>query len=108
MSRQPAAAVNAAPRVITDYGTDPNGAGLFAALTAAIGGQLRGARPVTESSPTWYGYARAPQQFAGLAGLGSGMGRAVIARNSELSKETTQLTDPSLRILADRMARGQR
>lgn len=100
-------AVNAAPHVVTDYAPDPRGAGLFAALNYRINSTLNGAAAVIENHPTWFGYSRAPQQFRGLAELGSPMGRAVVARNSQFSQETTNLTDPSLRLFADRMARGQ-
>jgi hypothetical protein len=108
MSRLPAAAVNQEPHVVVDYGVDPRGLGLFGSLTQRITAGLNGARAVVEGNPTWYGYAKVRQiTLAGMAGVGSGMGRAIAARNSELTKESTDLTDPSLRILADRMQRGQ-
>lgn len=108
MSRRPAAAVNAAPHVVTDYGIDPHGAALFAALTSGAARVMAGARKVIPPAAQWSGYTAVQQvTLAGMAGLGSGAGSPIAQRNSELSKESTALTDPSLRILADRMARGQ-
>lgn len=106
MARTTPAAINEVPHVVTDYAPDPRGAGLFAALNYRINATLNGAHAVVERSPVWYGWTRTQQQFRGLAELGSPMGRVIAERNSDLSRETTQLTDPSLRIFADRMARG--
>jgi hypothetical protein len=98
-------AKNAVAVPVVDYAPDPNGAGLFAALTRRGSRDLNGPRAVIERCATWYGWTAAPQEFRGAAGLGNG--RPLAPRNSELSKETTMPDSTTAAIFASRMARGR-
>lgn len=107
MSRPQPAAVNAVVAPVVTYAPDPRGAGMVAALQGRIAGSLNGARAVIERWPTWGGYSPTVQQFRGFSVAGAGRARAMTPTNSDIGQEKTALTDPALRIFADRMAQGR-
>ena len=102
-------AINARVVPIVEYGADPRGLGMFRALSARLQRGIAG-RDGTRVLPRgqeWNGYAAPPQQFTGMAPLGSA--RPVTGRVSTLSDErSTQLSDASLAIFAERLKRRGR
>lgn len=101
---------NARRVVVTEYAGDPNGEQLAGALAHHVGRQLSGAAGTI--------YAHAPgnpvNSFTGYArgGIRVGMaGNPVLMRNQaqmQVQTSTSTEMDPYRRILAARMARGQR
>ena len=104
-----AAAANSRVGRIVEYGTDPRGAGLFAALTGRTRRDLDGARPVVDphrdGGRTFHGYTNTPQRFVGIAPLG--LARPVSPTSSTMPNErsASALNDGALRIFAERLAR---
>ncbi|MDO8107148.1 hypothetical protein Q6348_08055 [Isoptericola sp. b441] len=98
-------AINARVVEITEYGTDPRGWGLFAAVTAAAGRTRAAARRVLDPIERFSGYAVAPQGFTGAANLGSA--RPVSKETSTLPDERAAgvLSTPAETIFAQRLGR---
>jgi len=102
-----AAAINSAPTTIVEYGVDPRGAGLFAALTGAAAATLAGAQRVIDPQRRFTGQAASPQNFRSSAlGVASPLVRNVSTLGDERS--TSPIDDVTLRLFADRLRRGNR
>jgi hypothetical protein len=108
MSRHQAA-VNAVPRTVIDYGTDPAGHALFWSLISGAGTVLNRQRAVM-AAPQSFGVFQSPQVMKGAASaVSQGRARVIAPRVSELSQSTTRTTDASTSaIFRDRMIRDAR
>jgi len=106
-----ARAVNATTTQIVEYGIDPRGWSLFAALSGRHQRGLNGADGTIvhgvdgQRAPSFTGYAISPQKMTGLAPLG--LARPITAASSELTDERAggALDNAGLRIFAQRLAR---
>lgn len=99
-------APNAQLNGVVDYGPDPRGWSMFHSLSAQLNGFLTHGRSVSDANATHYGWTAAPQSYRGANAVA---GRVIAAKNSTFDQENTQtITDPSLRIFADRLQRGLR
>ena len=102
------AAANTSVGRIVDYSPDPRGWSMFAALAGAHNRVLNRAPAVVESYPEHHGPMAPRQRMVGLAPLGLGAGRPVTPAGSQLSDERSDvLSNPALRIFAERLRRGQ-
>lgn len=100
-------AVNAEPGRIVEYGIDPRGWSMFAALSGAHRRDLVAKPAVIERNPEHNGYMRPLQRLVGLAPLGLGTARPVAGGSSEIGDErSSQLDNPALRIFAERLKRN--
>jgi hypothetical protein len=101
------AAINAVPSSVVDYGPDPRGWGMFAALSGAHNRDLNTQRTVIETSHTDSGGWHAPlQRMRGLAPLILGSGRAVTKKSSVIGDERSDPGENAAeRILAERWKR---
>lgn len=104
-------ASNARTTAIVEYGIDPRGWSLFAALSGRHQRGLNGRDGTVvhgenaQRSPTFTGYAVSPQRMTGLAPLG--VARTVVEANSTLTDERASgaLDNAGLRIFAERLKR---
>jgi hypothetical protein len=106
-----AAAVNARLVPVVEYAPDTRGWSMFARLAGihqrSIAGREQPA--VIERWGTYDGPVQSPQRMTGLDGIAAGRQRPLVERSSQLDKErSTSITDPALRLFAERQARGQR
>ena len=103
-----AAAINARMTSQVTYDIDPRGWRMFTALAAVAHRGMNGANGgiVTDLQPTFTGYAATPQQWTGAAQLGKGVA-PVVPTSSTIGEErsTSAITDPALRIFAERLTR---
>ena len=103
------AAINQRLVPITDYGPDPRGWRMFAALNRVLVRGIAGTEGtrVLPRHESFHGYAAAPQAFTGTAKLG--IARPVTRRDAELSGERSAgaTNDAALSIFASRLQRGR-
>lgn len=100
-------AINAVHSGVVDYGPDPRGWRMAAALAGAHNRDLNGQRAVIDTASTQsHGWHRPLQRLRGLAPLILGNGRPVTKKSSVIGDERS---DPGMnaaeRILAERWKR---
>jgi hypothetical protein len=104
-----AASINATVSPIVDYGPDPRGWRLFAALAGShqrgISG-VAGGR-ILDRQETFTGLADSPQRFSGMAPLGGGPAIVPAAAVLQEERASGPLNDMALRIFAQRLTRGR-
>lgn len=99
---------NAHVSQIVDYGPDPRGWSMFAALSGAHNRTLNRQPAVIERHPEHHGYMRPLQRLMGLAPLGMGTAKAAAGPNAEIGDErSSALDNPALRIFAERLRRRE-
>lgn len=109
-SRAPvSAAANSRQDLGVEYGVDPRGWGMFAALSGAHRRDLTQQRAVIDTSHTDHdGWVRPLQRLRGLAPLILGQARPITSRHSEIGDERSDLgglDNAAERILAERWTR---
>lgn len=107
MGRHIAGAVNARVVPVVEYGPDQRGWSMFAALAARAQRGINGIDGTITVDPVarFTGYARGPQQFTGMAPLG--LARPITGPSSTMADEIVAISDPSLRIFAERLRRNR-
>ncbi|MFP5372394.1 MAG: hypothetical protein ACLGI3_16825 [Actinomycetes bacterium] len=100
-------AANARLAQVVDYGPDPRGWAMFAALSGHHNRTLNSQRAVVASHPEHNGWMRPLQRMIGLAPLGMGTAPARRGPNAEIGDErSSELDNPAMRIFAERLKRG--
>jgi hypothetical protein len=101
------AAINARLTPQVSYDIDPRGWRMFTAVAAVVHRGMNGGNGGVTVNPqaTFTGYAVSPQRMTGAASLGNAT--VVVPAHSTLGQEksTSTITDPALRIFAERLAR---
>lgn len=99
-------AINSTAGRIVEYGVDPRGWSMFAALSGAHARTLTSKPAVIERNPQHDGYMRGLQRLTGLAPLGLGTKPAAGAAPEIGDERSSLLDNPALRIFAERLKRN--